>query len=181
MEEPGKLIYSDESTNRSNNENAGSENEESEPFQSSGSEYQLSSPSSSDEYDSAELVERTETEKTVVRKRKLAVNGWKRNVQKVKRARGESYQSMSSGKIISKRKQGSNCKCEKECLKKLSPDEKNEIFSAFNELADQEKQDSYLSSLITVSKIKRRRKNVLNPNPQRNCSYKYKVNTRAYF
>lgn len=73
---------------------------------------------------------------------------------------------MSTGKMVLERKQGSDCKCEKGCLKKLSPDEKNEIFTAFNSLADQDKQDSYLSSLVTVSKIKRRRKNVVNANPQ---------------
>lgn len=158
-----------------NNEKADSEKEESEPFQSSGSEYQPSSPRSSSEYEPVELGETQETNKAGARKKKLDVNSWRRNVQKLKRAKGESYESTSSGKIVPERKQGSDCKCEKECLKKLSPDEKNEIFAAFNGLADQEKQDSYLSSLVTVSTIKRRRKNVLNANSQRNYTYKYKV------
>lgn len=153
--------------------------EDSEPFQSSGSEYQPSLPRSSSENELVELTEGPETNKAPVRKKKRDVSSWKRNVQKLKKARGESYKSMTSDKIVPERKQGSDCKCEKECLKKLSPDEKNEIFTAFNGLADHEKQDSYLSNLVTVTKIKRRRKNVLNANNdnnfQRNYTYKYKV------
>ncbi|GLV46150.1 hypothetical protein CBL_02866 [Carabus blaptoides fortunei] len=49
----------------------------------------------------------------------------------------------------------------------------SEQAEAFNGLADQEKQDSYPSSLITVSQIKRRRKNVLKANSQRNSTFKY--------
>lgn len=57
--------------------------------------------------------------------------------------------------MIPKRKQGTDCTCDKACLKNLCSGEKNEILTAFNDLADQQKQDSYLLSLITVSQIER--------------------------
>lgn len=163
----------------SNSEQTEVESEtESEPFQSSGSEYVPNGPNSSSEDEPVEIVERQETSKAGVKKKKRDVKSWKRNVQKVKRAKGESYTSITSGKMIPERKQGTDCECHKECLTKLSSGEKNEILTAFNDLADQEKQDAYLSSLITVSQIKRRRKNVLNANnnSQRNNTYKYRVN-----
>lgn len=162
----------------SGNNETESEAKESEPFQSSGSEYQPSSLGFSSVKETVEPLEENETMKAGSRKRKRNVKSWKRSVQKVQRARGESYKSMSTGQMVLERKQGTDCKCEKECLKKVSPDEKNEIFTAFNALADQEKQDSYLSSLITVNTIKRRRKNVVNS--QRNCSYKYRVSYLKY-
>ncbi|XP_050314683.1 uncharacterized protein LOC126749093 [Anthonomus grandis grandis] len=153
-----------------------SEKEDSDPFHSSESEYQPSSQSSSSECETVEPVEVPEANGTI-KKKKRDVKSWKRNMQKVKRAKGETYKSITSGKIVPSRTQGSDCKCEKECIKRLSPDEKNELFSSFN---DQEKQDSYLSSLITVSQIKRRRKNNLNINPQRNYTYKYKLRKGAF-
>lgn len=110
------------------------------------------------------------------RKRTRNPKDWARNKQKVKRARGESYKSVSTGRLVADRTQGNDCKCAKDCIKKLSEEEKHEIIAAFNSLADHEKQDSHLSSLIKVCPvcpISRRRKNVAES--KRNRTYKYKV------
>ncbi|GLV37445.1 hypothetical protein CBL_10589 [Carabus blaptoides fortunei] len=66
----------------------------------------------------------------------------------------EPIQGQETRKMMPERKQGTDCKCHKECLKKLSPGEKNEILTAFNGLADQEKQDSYLSSIQQLARLK---------------------------
>nr|CAI5833466.1 unnamed protein product [Callosobruchus analis] len=89
---------------------------------------------------------------------------------------------MSTGKVIPERRQGANCNCAKDCINRLSESEKRDIIVAFNNLADQDKQDSYLSSLIKVCSISRRRKR--NVESRRQHTYKYKVlfvNSNFYF
>ncbi|CAH1957118.1 unnamed protein product [Acanthoscelides obtectus] len=114
------------------------------------------------------------------RKKIRKPDSWKRNVQKMKRAKGEAYKSTSTGKLVPERKQGDDCKCSKKCIEKLSETEKQEIISAFNTLSNQEKQDSYLSSLIQVLQITRRRKIEGNPGILRNHTYKYKLRKGAF-
>lgn len=61
------------------------------------------------------------------------MNSWKRDVQKVKRAKRESYTSMTSGKMMPESKQGTDCKCDRVFEKAFSRG-KNEILTAFNAL-----------------------------------------------
>ena len=106
-----------------------SDSERSEPFQSSGSEYRPSGSSSDSEVEVSAENQDNRGAKKRGRKKIRHVAGWSRNVQKQKRARGESYESVSTGKMVSERKQGKECRCAKECIKKLSDEEKQEIFS----------------------------------------------------
>nr|CAI5833464.1 unnamed protein product [Callosobruchus analis] len=135
------------------------------------------SSSSSEEHDDDQHIVKNHT-----RKRKRCPSQWIRNKQKLSRARGETYKPMSTGKVIPERRQGANCNCAKDCINRLSESEKRDIIVAFNNLADQDKQDSYLSSLIKVCSISRRRKR--NVESRRQHTYKYKVlfvNSNFYF
>lgn len=163
-----------------------SSSSEDEPFISSGSEFLPSNSSESNSESENNLIEEQmpannepaangPANKKRGRKKIRKPESWKRNVQKMKRAKGEAYQSMSTGKLVPERKQGNDCKCSKKCIEKLSEAEKQEIISAFNNLSSQEKQDFYLSSLIQVSQVTRRRKVDGNPKLIRNHTYKYKV------
>lgn len=155
-----------------------SKSKSSESSQSSGSEFQPDEDiSESSDCQAKEKVDNENDKENVekrVRKKRRNPAGWIRNVQKMKRAKGESYTSTSTKKVVPHRKQGIDCKCARKCINKLSAEEKEEILTAFNNLADQEKQDSYLSSLVQVCAISRRRKLDINKRP-RNYSYKYKV------
>lgn len=159
-----------------------SSSSEEEPFQSSGSEF-LPSNSSESENNSVEEPELADNEpadnnptnKKRGKKKIRKPEGWRRNVQKIKRAKGESYKSTTTGNLVPERIQGDDCKCSNKCIGKLSEAEKQEIISAFNILSNQEKQDSYLSSLIQVSQVTRRRKVEGDPKLIRNHTYKYKV------
>ncbi|XP_063239520.1 uncharacterized protein LOC134540614 [Bacillus rossius redtenbacheri] len=107
------------------------------------------------------------------RKRKCNVKKWKRNVAKSKRARGEAYVG-HRGKKKPGRQTATNCKCKKNCLGSLTNERKHLFLKAFNNIAEQERQDSYLSGLITVLSVARRR--IVSGNKSPRCfSIKYKV------
>nr|CAI5818926.1 unnamed protein product [Callosobruchus analis] len=156
-----------------------------DPFQSSGSEYIPSDTDNFREISSSSSEEQDDNEhifKNHSRKRKRCPSQWIRNKQKLSRARGEAYKSMSTGKVTPERKQGANCNCAKDCVNKLSELKKRNIIVAFNNLTGQDKQDSYLSSLIKVCSISRRRNR--NVESRRQLAYKYKVlfvNSSFYF
>nr|CAI5869900.1 unnamed protein product [Callosobruchus analis] len=137
---------------------------------------EISSSSSEEQHDNQHIV------KNHTRKRKRCPSQWIRNKQKLCQARGGTYRSMSTGKVIPERRQGTNCNCAKDCINRLSESEKRDIIVAFSNLADQDKQDSYLSCLIKVCSTSRRRKR--NVESRRQHTYRYKVlfvNSSFYF
>ena len=91
------------------------------------------------------------------RKRKRRPETWKRNVAKVKRAKGEEYISPTTGKVIEGAKQGPPCTCQRKCFERFSEAELSRIFTCFWELGDKNVQDAYLHGLIRVKKVERRR------------------------
>ena len=91
------------------------------------------------------------------RKRKRRPETWKRNVAKVKRAKGEEYISPTTGKLIEGAKQGLPCTCQRKCFERFSEAELSRIFTCFWELGDKNVQDAYLHGLIRVKNVERRR------------------------
>ena len=91
------------------------------------------------------------------RKRKRRLETWKRNVAKVKRAKGEECISPTTGKVIEGAKQGPPCTCQRKCFERFSEAELSRIFTCFWELGDKNVQDAYLHGLIRVKKVERRR------------------------
>ncbi|CAH1104565.1 unnamed protein product [Psylliodes chrysocephalus] len=99
--------------------NSNSDSELSEPFQSSGSDFQPSEENESSSFEDSQQEqrpqnngERNEDNSVEKRGRKTTrnVEKWARNVQKVKRAKCECYKSVSTGKLVEARKQGNDCK-----------------------------------------------------------------------
>ena len=112
------------------------------------------------------------------RKRKRQPEMWKKNVAKAKRARGESYTSPSTGKVVESAKPGPPCKCKKLCYTKFTDDERNKIFTCFWELGDKAVQDAYLHGLIRVRKVARRRPRKSSSSP-REATYVYVVSNNT--
>ena len=108
------------------------------------------------------------------RKRPRRPDTWKRNEAKAKRAKGEEYQSPSTGKTVPARCIGSPCGCKKKCFDQFSDEEKHIIVESFNGLANKDLQDGHLFGLISPKEIKRRRPR-LDSGRSRIASYTYHV------
>lgn len=98
---------------------------------------------------------------------------WKRNVAKLKRAKGEEYTGVT-GKVVPRRTPAKDCKCKGNCLSTLTDDEKSDFLTSFCKIANQEQQDAYLGGLITIRSVVRRRP-TSGTRPPRACSFEYKV------
>lgn len=73
---------------------------------------------------------------------------------------------------------GSDCKCSMfECFKNIKPNEREKIITNFNLLGNWDDQSSYLTSLISVNLIVRRRPRVDDAN-RRDCSFRYIVRVK---
>lgn len=90
------------------------------------------------------------------RKRKRDTSKWKRNDLKNKRASGDEHMN-TSGRVVSARNTGPDCKCKWKCFSVVTDDIKANIISSFNAMANKEKQDIHLSGRISLSTIQRRR------------------------
>ena len=98
---------------------------------------------------------------------------WAKNVEKVKRARGEEH-TTTTGKAVAARNTGDRCSCRRACLLKFTDVEKAQILSSFNTIGEKTLQDSHPFGLITPQNIKRRRPQTEGAK-QRQHSYYYKV------
>lgn len=72
---------------------------------------------------------------------------------------------------------GDDCKCNRfKCFEMISADQRTRIIKQFNSFANRYDQDNYLSGLITVSNVQRRRPRVGEENAKlHNKSYSYKI------
>uniref|UniRef100_A0A2A4K6G5 Uncharacterized protein n=1 Tax=Heliothis virescens TaxID=7102 RepID=A0A2A4K6G5_HELVI len=72
---------------------------------------------------------------------------------------------------------GDDCKCNRfKCFEMIREDQKTKIIRQFNSFANRYDQDNYLSGLITVSNVQRRRPRVGEENAKlHNKSYSYKI------
>lgn len=101
---------------------------------------------------------------------------WKRNVTKVLRAKGQEYVSLRN-KFVKKRVTGPPCKCKLKCFKIVTDEQKLMLLNIFNGIGDKEMQDTFLSGLIEIKNIvKRRPINNKKPNRSVACSYKVRLN-----
>ena len=78
------------------------------------------------------------------RKRKARPETWRRAVAKIKRARGDSFTSPTSGEVFEAAKQGPPCHCKRKCYDKYQPEELSRIFTCFWDLGENNLQDAYL-------------------------------------
>ena len=91
------------------------------------------------------------------KKRPRRPESWKRTAAKIKRAKGQSYVSPSTGKTVPARGTGDPCQCKRRCFDLFSAVERVAVIDAFNSLANKELQDAHLFGLIASSPIRRRR------------------------
>lgn len=89
------------------------------------------------------------------KKSRRRVSLWNRNKAKNARALGLEYISRS-GKVIEKRKPGRPCTCKTKCFSKIIED-RTTLFDIFNNIADKEKQDTYLCGLFQIKDVTRKR------------------------
>lgn len=100
-------------------------------------------------------------------------------MRKNSRAQGEEY--VNTAKILKpKRVVGNDCSCPCRCFSKIDVIKRNSILEAFNKLADKEKQDIYLSGLISSLPVSRRR-NKTGERAQKTVSHIYKVFYVCFF
>jgi len=90
------------------------------------------------------------------KKRVATPLGWKRNIVKAKRAKGEGIVSLR-GKIVQKRTTGVDCKCKSECFKQFTDEQKKLTINIFNNILNKEKQDTFLGGLIITNNVARHR------------------------
>ena len=112
------------------------------------------------------------------RKRLRKPETWKKNVAKVKRARGEAYVSPCSGREIEARKTGPPCQCKRHCFDQFTVEERESIINDFYALGDKQLQDAHLFGLISSHEVKRkrpRRRSVSARKKARKASYTYRV------
>ena len=114
------------------------------------------------------------------RKRQRHPENWKRAVAKAKRAKGEAYVSPNTGKAVSGRTTGPDCRCRRKCFQRLTTEEKAQVLEAFNQLANKDLQDAHLFGLIQPLPVKRRRPRTAST-PARVAAYTYSVSYRCVF
>lgn len=74
---------------------------------------------------------------------------------------------------------GPDCLCKPLCFAKISDEEKQNLISYFNSIADKSKQDTYLAGLIETHSVKRHRSKL--GKRQKTCSAKYKIKISLMF
>lgn len=94
------------------------------------------------------------------RKRPRKPELWKKNIARLKRAKGEAYVSLTTGRQVEAAKPGPPCSCKRKCFSKFTDAEREKIFSGFWALGDKSVQDAYLHGLIRVRRVARRRPRV---------------------
>uniref|UniRef100_A0A6P7G5W5 Uncharacterized protein LOC114328353 n=1 Tax=Diabrotica virgifera virgifera TaxID=50390 RepID=A0A6P7G5W5_DIAVI len=153
------------------------ENSDSEPFQDSGSEYMASTESNESDEETHnqslnELLNETETVTSPImrkRSRKSDVNylNWERNKNKLKRMKGESYQSCQLDKDDKykkierdERKMGPPCQCKnsqrslKFFCNIFEDDDRKNIFNMFWKNLDWNQKKIYVTSLVDKEPVK---------------------------
>lgn len=113
----------------------------------------MNSDSDINEYDSDKDPEFVPETSTPTKKRKRNENKWTVNVRKFNLNTGKQYIS-KTGKLIPARK-FSNCQCKKHCLSEVPDCVKLNIFNDFNNLANKNLQDAFLSGLISSHPVNR--------------------------
>lgn len=88
------------------------------------------------------------------RKRQRDTSKWKRNRDKLKRLRGESYITCS-GKFVPACETGPACNCKRKCVDILDKKEKQKILTKFYSLSTKEAQDAFLCGSITPRHVQR--------------------------
>lgn len=159
---------------------------ESEPFQSSGSEYvptEIDEPGTSRGRRKTKVRVRKHTQDIENvkrgRKRPRCESKWARNVRKNLRASGEEYVNTVK-KVMPKRVIGRDCACKRRCFLKVPQQIRESILETFNKLAERAKQDIYLSGLISSKQIARKRQRT-SEGTQKSVSHTYKVSKTLKF
>lgn len=96
-----------------------------------------------------------EKEKKLSRKRKQNIGEWRRNKNRVLKNSGQAYEGCNTKKKFSTKTIGSPCTCKKDCGKKFSQLERQDIFDTFYSLADRERQWLFISRHVEAKSIKR--------------------------
>lgn len=100
-------------------------------------------------------------ELTKTRKRKRNIEKWIQNVRKTNRNKGKQYTN-KKGTVVPPRI-SKNCLCPLKCTDQFSEEEKADILKNFNELTEKNVQDAYLSGLIKLKPVARRKRKRVRP------------------
>lgn len=111
---------------------------------------------------------------TTSKKRKRNLLKWKRNEAKLKRAKGDDEHILLRNKIIPRRVTGPDCLCSKKCFVNISYEDRIGLISAFNNILDKCKQDTYLGGLICVHSVSRQRSRD-GRRPSKTCAVLYEI------
>lgn len=120
----------------------------------------------------AENSEHTETPKRK-RRRFADEQSWKRNVQRRKRLRGESYINSKNKIRPAKEVKTVDCKCKFNCRNNITEEQQKSLFSEYYSLDDFERQKDYLNSFITEEPVQRKRKRNEDSGIDKTVSRKY--------
>ena len=94
------------------------------------------------------------------RKRLRFEADWKRNSRKRLKAAGEEHTNCSGQLVQTKVRSPLRCRCTNKCQDSVSDEEADLIWQRFYEMADYEKQNSYLLGLIDAVPVRRKRTKV---------------------
>lgn len=97
------------------------------------------------------IVSEAETSVLKGKKRVRKPESWQRNVNKLKRAKGEQYKNQKNKIIPAKTAKTGTCPCPKKCHLKIDEERQLEIFKSFYALANFNMQNALLFSLVRVT------------------------------
>ncbi|XP_068226262.1 uncharacterized protein [Palaemon carinicauda] len=98
---------------------------------------------------------------------------WKKYAAKIQRDAGQEYVSRATGKEVAAKKIGNPCR--DGCFDKISMPVIQEVFSDFWGVADYDKQNAYIRSLVRSKPVKRRRKPLGDKPPVRTQTREYTI------
>lgn len=108
-----------------------------------------------------------------VKKRKLKLSKWERNMSKENKAKGIGHISLRK-KVVPPRLTEPDCLCRKKCFVNVLDEDRISLISIFNNIGDKSKQDTFLGGLIHLKPVSRQRsRNGSRPN--KTCSVQYEV------
>ena len=81
----------------------------------------------------------------------------KRTETKIAILKGTEYKSAYTGKVVSAKKTGPDCKCCLKCVSSINEESRSKILSELLHIENKDAQDIHLQRLIEVSTIKQKR------------------------
>jgi len=98
-----------------------------------------------------------EERKTATRKRKRNPQQWKRNIRKVKKAKGEEHVNSTGKPVPAKEVLHVNCNCRFKCTESFNDENRRSICAEYHALADYDRQKDYILRNIVIRQVQSRK------------------------